>query len=190
MRSLKSRPTKEATAYLARLEARRLEAENGGPPLTAAEIRGYAHEDVKLSLIAETHGKCGYCESPVTHVYWGDVEHIWPKDANCRPDLRFSYDNLTFACALCNNAKRAYCDQQVPLVNPYVDNPEIHFLWLGPTTWPINTSPSAEVTLIRLALNRLSLVEQRQERLTIYTRSPAGINRCQQELCVMHCFRS
>jgi len=165
MRALRSRPSAEALAWLDTLERRRLEAEAGGPPLTATEERGYSHPEVKGSLEMETSGKCAYCESHVTHAYWGDVEHILPKAAGCRPDLRFSYDNLTLACAICNNAKGGYYDPHTELLNPYVDEPEHHLLSLGPITWAKAGSERAEVTINKIALNRKGLVERRQERL-------------------------
>lgn len=36
----------------------------------------YGHPDVKAALIAETNGKCAYCESKLLHIAYGDVEHI------------------------------------------------------------------------------------------------------------------
>ena len=165
MRSLESRPTPEALARLETLERRRLEASAGGPELTAIEEKGYSHPEVKGSLELETCGKCAYCESHVTHAYWGDVEHILPKAVGCRPDLQFSYDNLTLACAKCNNAKGGYYNPPTALLNPYVDDPEHHLLWLGPITWAKAGSERAEVTINKVALNRKGLVERRQERL-------------------------
>src|ERR1035441_7770925 len=33
----------------------------------------------KATLIADSHGKCAYCEAPTTVVAHGDVEHFRPK---------------------------------------------------------------------------------------------------------------
>ena len=38
----------------------------------------YRHADIKQSLLAETNGKCIYCESKVGHNTPGDVEHKIP----------------------------------------------------------------------------------------------------------------
>lgn len=165
MRPLHSRPTPQALARLEALNARRREAEAGGPALSDAESAGYRHPDVKDAIVIETAQKCAYCESYITHVYWGDVEHIWPKHDQCRPELRFDYENLTLACSKCNNNKRDYCDHIVPLVNPYRDEVDDHFLWLGPLTWATAHSDRGEITVSRLKLNRWELVQRRQERI-------------------------
>jgi hypothetical protein len=39
----------------------------------------YGHEQVKTALRDAQHGKCAFCESKVTHVAYGDVEHFRPK---------------------------------------------------------------------------------------------------------------
>lgn len=165
MRRLTSQPTQPAIDRLSHLEQRRQTAGNGGSPLTKSEARGYADDTVKASLLAETHSKCAYCESYVTHVYWGDVEHILAKAAACRPELVFDYDNLTIACSKCNHAKGDYCDPTLPLVNPYIDDPEDHFVSVGSMTLPRNGSPRGEHTRFRLKLDRKGLAERRQERI-------------------------
>ena len=165
MRRLTSLPSPGALNRLSHLQQRRQAAANGGNPLTKAEARGYADDVVKESLIAETSSKCAYCESFVFHVAWGDVEHILAKAAACHPELAFDYGNLTIACSRCNNAKGDYCDPSLPLVNPYVDDPEEHFVWVGSMTLPRNGSPRGELTRYRLKLDRKGLAERRQERI-------------------------
>jgi hypothetical protein len=39
----------------------------------------YAARDVKQMLIEMQHGKCCFCESQITHVAYGDVEHFRPQ---------------------------------------------------------------------------------------------------------------
>ena len=123
----------------------------------------YKDPEVKALLRAETADKCAYCESKIPHISYGDVEHIVPK--SIRPETRFSYENLTYACSICNNKKSDYHDEQLPLLNPYVDEPGQHFIAAGPMVGRVPTSDRALVTEKRLELNRSGLVERRKERL-------------------------
>ena len=131
--------------------------------MSAAVAGGYRHQDVKISIKAETSDKCAYCESKITHVYWGDIEHIYPVDA--RPELRFDYGNLTLSCAPCNNYKGAYYNPQAPIVHPYTDDPADHLVGLGTLVWQRNGSEVGQRTITLLRLNRPTLCEQRMERL-------------------------
>lgn len=54
----------------------------------------------KNQLLAETGGKCAYCEAPISAVAFGDVEHYRPKSSYWW--LAYCYDNYLVACQLCN----------------------------------------------------------------------------------------
>jgi hypothetical protein len=80
---------------------------------------------VKAALRIAQHDKCGFCESKVTHVAFGDVEHFRPKaafraiqgDALTRPGyywLAYEWTNLLFACEPCN---RRHKGNLFPLVD-------------------------------------------------------------------------
>lgn len=129
------------------------------PSLEAA----YRDPEVKAILRQETADKCAYCESKVTHTDYGDVEHIIPKTV--RPNLRFVIENLTFACGKCNTNKGSYFDPDIPLLNPYVDDPSEHLIAMGPMVLRKSTSDRALVTEKKLKLNRPELVERRIERI-------------------------
>jgi len=58
---------------------------------------------IKNQLGVETHGKCGFCETPTDASYWGDVEHFRPKSVHWW--LAYCYDNFLYSCAPCNGAK-------------------------------------------------------------------------------------
>jgi uncharacterized protein (TIGR02646 family) len=58
---------------------------------------------IKDQLGIETHGKCGFCETPTDASYWGDVEHFRPKSVHWW--LAYCYDNFLYSCAPCNGAK-------------------------------------------------------------------------------------
>lgn len=56
--------------------------------------------EAKGQLLAETHEKCAYCESDVTAVAFGDVEHYRPKSVYWW--LAYVYDNYLASCSVCN----------------------------------------------------------------------------------------
>jgi len=134
---------------------RRLEA---GDAPTEYLMSRYAHPEIKSALLVETSEKCAYCESPFRHVTYGDVEHIAPKRAN--PQLRFSWDNLTVACDVCNTRKAEH-----ELFDPYQADPMDAFFFMGPVMWPRPGDDRAAITEARLDLNRLPLIQRRLERL-------------------------
>jgi hypothetical protein len=43
------------------------------PPQTLLD--SYRDPELKTHLVNEAHEKCIYCESKITHVYYGDIEH-------------------------------------------------------------------------------------------------------------------
>ncbi|GFE66986.1 hypothetical protein [Litoreibacter roseus] len=56
--------------------------------------------NTKDQLLIETHNKCAYCESDITTVSYGDVEHYRPKSIYWW--LAYVYDNYLASCAICN----------------------------------------------------------------------------------------
>lgn len=126
----------------------------------------YNNPIIKDALEKETHGKCAYCESKIKHNSFGDIEHILPKNKDSRPDLYVEWDNLTLACEQCNRSgKRTYYDPELPLINPYIDQPEKHLQDIGPLILPIMNDERANMTKRVLNLNRAALVERRTERI-------------------------
>jgi uncharacterized protein (TIGR02646 family) len=116
----------------------------------------YAHKEIKQALLEETNEKCAYCESKPLHVTFGDVEHISPKGID--PARAYDWSNLTLACSVCNNGKRA----KENLVDPYGD-PESAFEFFGPMISERDGIPNAKRTRIELDLNRKELLSQRGE---------------------------
>lgn len=124
----------------------------------------YNNPIIKDTLEKETYGKCAYCESKIKHVAYGDIEHIFPKTN--RPDLYVEWDNLTLACEQCNRSgKRMYYDPKLPLINPYIDQPEVHLQDIGPLIMPVMYDERADITEKVLKLNRPALIERRTERI-------------------------
>lgn len=123
----------------------------------------YKAPEIKSLLKSETADKCAYCESKVPHIDYGDVEHLLPK--SLFPNLRYEYENLTYACGVCNTKKGDFYSADTPLLNPYEDDLESHLLAIGPMVMRAPASDRGFVTEKKLALNRSELVEKRMERL-------------------------
>jgi uncharacterized protein (TIGR02646 family) len=86
----------------------------------------YRSASVKNALRTAQYDKCALCESKVTHIAWGDVEHFRPKSAYRQsPDdplvrpgyywLAYEWSNLLFCCQLCN---QRFKRNHFPLTNP------------------------------------------------------------------------
>jgi len=105
------------------------------------------------------------CESKVTHVYPGDVEHIAP--SSVVPQDAFVWTNLTLCCGECNRRKSDYYDPAKPLLNPFADIPEDHLYVWGPYVFGRAPSEKGRLTELMLELNRADLLERRGERVKL-----------------------
>ncbi|WP_169789430.1 HNH endonuclease [Skermanella aerolata] len=135
----------------------------GGEEPTKADKGRYAHPEIKAALVAETHGKCAYCESKVRHIAHGDIEHVVPKSVV--PARWFDWDNLTLSCDICNGRKSDFHGDHDTFIDPYAVDPEQHFWIVGETVFPRPGCDAAALTERLLGLNRAELVERRSERL-------------------------
>lgn len=64
----------------------------------------YRHAEIKDALDKSMfNGKCAYCESKITVVTYGAIEHFFPKSVYV--DLTFEWTNLLLSCDRCNDAK-------------------------------------------------------------------------------------
>lgn len=132
-------------------------------PNPTALVGNYKHLDNKLALQNASYDKCMYCESKVSHIYYGDVEHIKPK--GIYPQLKFDWDNLGFVCAKCNGAKWNQYDEQTSYINPYQEDPADHVIAVGAFIKHKKGSERGEITIIDIDLNRVNLIEKRQARI-------------------------
>lgn len=130
---------------------------------TDSEKSKYRHPDIKKVLVQETYGKCAYCESKLTHIAYGDVEHIVPKST--KPEATFDWDNLTLACDICNTNKSDKFSHGAGFIDPYLKDPSQHFYFLGPLIYAKPGDADARLTEETLKLNRAELVERRSERI-------------------------
>jgi sarcosine oxidase delta subunit len=70
----------------------------------------YSEKEVRKALLEMFNGKCAYCESKITAIYNGDIEHFRPKGKINEAKLKFpgyfwlasEWENLLFACPFCN----------------------------------------------------------------------------------------
>ncbi|WP_409966917.1 HNH endonuclease [Bengtsoniella intestinalis] len=126
----------------------------------------YNSPAIRKALEKETFEKCAYCESKVKHNSYGDVEHILPKRKDARPDLYVEWSNLTIACEICNRSgKKSYYNADLPLINPYEDDPSQVLQDVGNFIFPIIGNRRAEISEKILKLNRAELIERREDRI-------------------------
>ena len=144
-----------ATAWTAEL----VTAYVGGGKPTDAQSTRYRHSDVKDAIIAETHGKCAYCETKVIHSQPGDIEHIFPKSLD--RTKTFEWSNLTLACRTCNANKSNRDPLAEHIIDPYIIDPTDHLVFLGPLVASSGTVAGTNTSAI-LELHRASLTEDRQ----------------------------
>lgn len=128
----------------------------------AAETR-YRHPDIKSTLRLESHDKCIFCESKISHVFPGETDHIIPSSK--KPEYIVKWDNLGYVCKECNRNKHNYHDDRVPLLNPFVDEPKDYLLFVGPLVFPKPGRIRATTTVEKLKLDRSALIERKKERL-------------------------
>lgn len=126
----------------------------------------WRHPEIVDALVAETHGKCAYCEGVIADVSYPHVEHMLPK--SIYPALAVEWANLTLGCGVCNINKGDYCDASAPLIQPYVDDPSRHLLFVGPALFAVLGDSLGERTVERLKLMRPALLAERIKRLQAF----------------------
>jgi uncharacterized protein (TIGR02646 family) len=100
-------------------------------------ISRYKHPEVKSALVQLFHGKCAYCESKITAVTYGQIEHFYPK--SLYPKQTFDWQNLLLSCDICNDKghkgeRFPLDDQGQPLLIDPTDgrsdiSEHLRFLW-------------------------------------------------------------
>lgn len=156
----------------------------------------YGHATVKDALKDMQHGKCCFCESKLTHICFGDVEHYRPKAGykqTAREKLKkpgyywlaYDWNNLLFCCERCN---RQYKKNLFPLadagtrakthrddiaaespllINPAELDPKEHIGFREEIPYAIRNSQYGKKTIEILALDREDLNESRRTRLKL-----------------------
>lgn len=139
-------------------------------PIPTSLSQKYNHDEVKSVLKKESHNKCMYCESKVSHVAYEHIEHIKPKAKHKYPELTFTWENLGLACPKCNMNKTDEFDDNMPFINPYLDMPNQYFVAGGPYLFPTNSNLRADLTIKQIKLNRPELIERRIKKIDEITR--------------------
>jgi uncharacterized protein (TIGR02646 family) len=139
----------------------------------------YKHRSIKDVLVAMFHGKCTYCESKISHVDYGHIEHFKPKSRF--PDLTFEWTNLLLSCPICNGPEYKgdrfpEGSEGGPLINPCDDKPEEHFQFIFDSVAKlasvIGKTTRGQTTERVLGLNRSNLREYRSKVImTLYVLS-------------------
>jgi uncharacterized protein (TIGR02646 family) len=153
----------------------------------------YGHKTVKEALKKAQHDKCFLCESKISHIAHGDVEHFRPKagyrqSAGGRLEtpgyywLAYEWSNLFLACQICN---QVFKKNLFPLANPaaratshkksvsredplFIDptkrpDPEKLISFRQEVPHPVNNDPRGQATIEGLGLKRQKLNERRFE---------------------------
>lgn len=149
----------------------------------------YGHTTVKKKLIKYQHDKCCFCESKISHISYGDVEHFRPKGGVRQAPkgtlgkpgyywLAYEWSNLFFSCQLCNQrfkknlfplknpgdrAKSHHDDINLekPMFISPADNPEQYISFRKEVAYAIDDNSRGKATIEALGLNRDKLVGDR-----------------------------
>ncbi len=150
----------------------------------------YGHPEVKEALKTIQHDKCFLCESRISHISYGDVEHFRPKAGVCQnlKDkmsetgyywLAYEWSNLFLACQICNQRfkknlfpledrnkrSKSHSDdlsqEKHLFIKPDEENPEKHISFHG--VFPYAEDRKGEITIQHAGLKRKELRESRSE---------------------------
>jgi uncharacterized protein (TIGR02646 family) len=132
----------------------------------------YRNKQIKAALTEMFKGKCGYCESRIVHIDYGDIEHFRPKSIPEFYTLAVDWKNLLLACGRCNGAENKGvrfpgAGERGPLIDPTAEDPSQHLSFdFDPVTKLANIlgiSLRGETTWRILGLNRPELVRLRSD---------------------------
>lgn len=166
----------------------------------------YGCSDVKEKLKEIQNNKCCFCESYITHIDYGDVEHFRPKAGWVQGNeeinkpgyffLAYDWNNLMLSCAICNqrnkrnffplvnpeyriniNENYNFNDEQPLFINPYKDNPEDHIEFVDSLPRPKNESIRGMRTIELLDLDRNDLNEIRNDYISILNSLKRELNK-------------
>lgn len=97
----------------------------------------YNHREIKTALVEMFFGKCAYCESPITTVTYGHIEHFYPKGNPNYVDKTFEWENLLLSCDICNDTQHKGTNFPIDvngsplLINPSdgITDPFVHLIF-------------------------------------------------------------
>jgi len=135
-------------------------------------INKYRQKNIKNALRKMFNDKCAYCESKVSHVEYGHIEHFKPK--SIFPEEAVFWDNLLLSCAICNGAE--YKGDKFPdaahggfLINPCIEDPGEYLVFefdeKALSANVLGKTVRGTTTVSLLGLNREELRKYRSERV-------------------------
>ncbi len=159
----------------------------------------YRHPTVKQSLLQAQRAKCAFCESVVTHVSYGDVEHFRPKGGfrqRRRGPLRrpgyywlaYAWENLLISCELCNRRfKRNWfplergttrvrgpagdiAQERPLLVNPAADDPASFITFHEHRAVAVDGASRGAASICAYGLNRQTIRTRRRSVIELLER--------------------
>jgi hypothetical protein len=120
---------------------------------------------IRILVAERAKGFCEYCYSQeqfATHEF--SIDHIIPLQKGGTD----AFDNLALCCQGCNNYKHITIElpdqetgEPTRLFHPRIDHWLDHFEWNANFTVIKGISPIGRVTVLRLRLNRASMINQR-----------------------------
>lgn len=128
----------------------------------------YHHQSIKKALEQMCFSKCAYCESHITHISYGHIDHFMPKSKF--PKHCFDWENLFLGCAVCNGTqykgdKFPAAEEGGPFINPCLEKPEafldFQFDAQTGTANVIAKNTRGQTMVSKLGLNRPELVQHR-----------------------------
>jgi uncharacterized protein (TIGR02646 family) len=190
-RVLTTRGARETAKLCADYLRHRDDYRSGARPF-AFDAAIYAHPTVKDALKTAQHGKCAFCESRITHVQHGDVEHFRPKKGVLRGGLllrpgyywlAYDWDNLLLSCQICNQrhkrntfplqkgSRRArshlgsIAKEKPVFIHPAQEDPTLDIAFREHVPYARNGSSRGRRTIAGLGLSRRELMEERERHL-------------------------
>lgn len=86
-------------------------------------IKHYRDVQITENLFRSSNNKCAYCErKPSDGGGFLEVDHFFYKDRY--PERCFEWTNLIPCCKNCNTTKGKYDCGEIPIIDPYIDNPD------------------------------------------------------------------
>jgi len=188
---LTTRGAAETKKHCEEYERHRSEYRSGKKTF-AFERSIYGDPTVKNALSTAQHGKCAFCEAKITHVQYGDVEHLRPKagfrrgGSLVRPGyywLAYDWNNLLLACQICNQRHKRNAfplvkgslrvrshlgsihKEKPKFIHPGEEDPTAEIGFRDHVPYPKNGSARGRATIHGLGLARRELMEVRADLL-------------------------
>lgn len=171
----------------------------------------YGHETVKSALKQMQRDKCCFCESKISHISYGDVEHYRPKGGYQQTKqgtlqtpgyywLAYAWENLLLSCTLCNQQfkknlfplleqeRRALSHhddialEQPLLINPSITDPGQYIGFRQEIPYALEGNIYGKETIAVVGLDREALNEKRRSHLALINQLIAVIKLANKQL--------